>query len=116
MKLKDKELGLMIVTLVNGLKELHKLNELPETVFVIYYKMITLLVNHFVYSIQDLKSIEEFTEEEKSFMDLPVLEVFIDSDSLPEEYHFKDAITKARLMAMEHELQEIKDNNQRIKQ
>ena len=45
MKLKDQELGLMIVTLIKGLKELHKLNELPETVFVIYYKMITLLVS-----------------------------------------------------------------------
>lgn len=116
MKLKDQELGLMIVTLIKGLKELHKLNELPETVFVIYYKMITLLVNHFVYSIKDLKSIEEFTEEEKSFMDLPVLGVFTDPDSLSDEDHFKEAIIKARVMAMEQQMQEIRDNNQRIKQ
>lgn len=114
MKLKDQELGLMVVTLYEGLKELHKLNELPETVFIIYYKMITLLVNHFVYSIKDLKSIEEFTEEEKSFIDLPVLGVFLDPDSLSDEDHFKEAITKARVMAMEHELQEIKDKDSKI--
>jgi len=42
-------------------------------------------------------------------MDLPVLGVFLDPDSLSDEDHFKEAITKARVMAMEHELQEIKD-------
>ena len=65
MKLKDKELGLFIVTLVKGLKELRESEEIPDTIGTVYLKMITLLVNHFIYSIKDLKSIEEFTEEEK---------------------------------------------------
>lgn len=115
MKLKDKELGLFIVTLVKGLQKLYEAREIPDTIGTVYLKMITILVNHFVYSIKDLKSIEEFTEEEKSIIDLPVLGVFLDPDSLPEEDHFKDAITKARLMAMEQQMQEIRDNNQRIK-
>ena len=49
-------------------------------------------------------------------MDLPVLGVFTDPDSLSDEDHFKEAITKARVMAMEQQMQEIRDNNQRIKQ
>ena len=72
--------------------------------------MIALLFNHFQYSIQDLKSIEEFTEEEKSFMDLPLLGVFLDPNSMQED-HFKEAILKARVMAMEQELQKIKDKD-----
>lgn len=109
MKLKEKETGLMIFTIIEGLQEL---KELPDTVVTIYVRMLTLLFNHFIYSIKDLKSIEEFTEEEKSFLDLdlPVLGVFLDPNSMQED-HFKEAILKAKVMAMEQELQKIKDKD-----
>ena len=107
MKLKDKEVSLMMVTLVKGLQEL---NEVPDIVKTIYFKMITLLFDHFFYSIKDLKRIEEFTEEEKSFIDLPVLGSFIDPDSLSDEDHFKEILTEARVMSTEQELQEDNDN------
>lgn len=111
MKLKEKEAGLMIFTIIEGLQEL---KELPDTIVTIYVKMLTLLFNHFIYSIKDLKSIEEFTEEEKSFLDLPVLGVFLDPDTLPDRDPFKDAILKARVMSMEQELQEYKNNDNPI--
>lgn len=110
MKLKEKEAGLMIFTIIEGLQEL---KELPDTIVTIYVRMLTLLFNHFIYSIKDLKSIEEFTEEEKSFLnlDLPVLGVFLDPNSIQEGDPFKDAILKARVMSMEQELQKIKNND-----
>jgi len=58
MKLKDQDAGLMIVTIM---KALDKLDELDSQVKTIYFKMITLLFNHFNYSIKDLQSIEVFT-------------------------------------------------------
>ena len=47
MKLKEKETGLMIFTIIEGLQEL---KELPDTVVTIYVRMLTLLFNHFIYS------------------------------------------------------------------
>lgn len=88
MKLKDQEVGLMIVTIMEGLK---KLDKLDDTVKIIYTKMITLLFNHFSYYIKDLKSVEDFTEEEKSFIiNLPVLGVFLDPNSMPDGDKFKE--------------------------
>lgn len=92
----------MIVTIMKGL---NSIDELPDQVKHIYSKMIALLFNHFQYSIQDLKSIEEFTEEEKSFMELPLLGVFLDPNSM-QEGEFKDAILKAKAMADQQKIQE----------
>lgn len=86
MKLKDSEVGLMIVTIMEGLK---KLDVLDDTVKIIYTKMITLLFNHFSYYIKDLKSVKDFTEEEKSFIELSVLGVFLDPNSMPDGDKFK---------------------------
>lgn len=93
MKLKDQEIGLMLVTIREGI---NRLDELPDTVKVIYYKMIALLFNHFQYSIKDLERVEDFTEEEKFFIELPVLGVFLDPDSLPDGDPFKESLLKAR--------------------
>ena len=93
MKLKDSEVGLMLVTIMEGLK---KLDVLDDTVKVIYSKMITLLFNHFSYYIKDLKSVEDFTEEEKSFISLPILGVFLDPNSMPDGDKFKEILLKAR--------------------
>lgn len=93
MKLKDQEVGLMIVTIMEGLKKLDKLN---DTVKIIYTKMITLLFNHFSYYIKDLKSVEDFTEEEKSFISLPTLGVFLDPNSMPDGDKFKEILLKLR--------------------
>lgn len=41
MKLKDKEIGLMIVTLVKGLQKLYEAREIPNTIGTVYLKMIT---------------------------------------------------------------------------
>ena len=93
MKLKDQEVGLIIVTIMEGLK---KLDKLDDTVKIIYTKMITLLFNHFSYYIKDLKSVEDFTEEEKSFIiNLPVLGVFLDPNSMPDGDKFKEILLKA---------------------
>lgn len=92
----------MVVTIMKGL---NSIDELPDQVKHIYSKMIALLFNHFQYSIQDLKSIEEFTEEEKSFMDLLLLGVFLDPNSI-QEGEFKDAILKAKAMADQQKIQE----------
>lgn len=92
----------MIVTIMKGL---NSIDELPDQVKLIYSKMIALLFNHFQYSIQDLKSIEEFTEEEKSFMDLPLLGVFLDPNSI-QEGEFKDVILKAKARADQQKIQE----------
>jgi hypothetical protein len=108
MKLKDQEVGLMIVTIMKGLD---KLDELDGQIKTIYFRMLSLLVNHFIYSIKDLKRVEDFTDEEKFFIELPLLGVFLDPDSLSEEDPFKKAIIKARVMSMEQELQEIKDKD-----
>ena len=108
MKLREKEVGLMIVTIMKGLDKLDELNGQVKT---IYFRMLSLLVNHFIYSIKDLKRVEDFTEEEKFFIELPLLGVFLDPDSLSEEDPFKKDIIKARVMAMEQELQEIKDKD-----
>lgn len=93
MKLKDQEVELMIVTIMEGLK---KLDVLDDTVKVIYSKMILLLLNHFSYYIKDLKSVEDFTEEEKSFISLPTLGVFLDPNSMPDGDKFKEILLKAR--------------------
>lgn len=108
MKLKDQEVGLMIVTIMKGLDKLDELNGQVKT---IYFRMLSLLVNHFIYSIKDLDRVEDFTDEEKFFIELPILGVFLDPDSLSEEDPFKEAIIKARVMSMEQELQEIKDKD-----
>lgn len=102
MELKKQDVGLMVVTIMKGL---NSIDELPDQVKHIYSKMIALLFNHFQYSIQDLKSIEEFTEEEKSFMDLPLLGVFLDPNSI-QEGEFKDAILKAKARADQQKIQE----------
>lgn len=102
MELKRQDVSLMLVTIMKGLE---KLEELPDSVKQIYFKMIALLINHFAYSIKDLKSINEFTEEEKSFINFAVLGVFLDPNSL-EEDEFKDALLKAKAMAAQQELNE----------
>lgn len=38
MKLKDKELGLFIVTLVKGLQKLYEAREIPDTIGIVYLK------------------------------------------------------------------------------
>lgn len=111
MKLKDQEVGLMILTLRESI---NRLDELPDTVKIIYHKMINLLFNHFQYSIKDLESVEDFTEEEKFFIEFPVLGVFLDLDSLQDGDPLKGSILKARAIAIEQELQEIKNNNDKI--
>ena len=111
MELKKQEVGLMIVTIMKGLDKLDELNGQVKT---IYFRMLSLLVNHFIYSIKDLKRVEDFTDEEKFFIELPLLEIFLDPDTLPDEDPFKDAILKARVMSMEQELQEYKNNDNPI--
>lgn len=101
----------MIVTIMKGLD---KLDELDGPIKTIYFKMITLLINHFIYSIKDLERVEDFTDEEKFFLELPVLGIFLDPDTLPDGDPFKDAILKARVMSMEQELQEVKNNDNPI--
>lgn len=101
MKLKDQDAGLMIVTIM---KALDKLDELDSQVKTIYFEMITLLFNHFNYSIKDLQSIEDFTDEERSFIELPLLGIFLDPDSMPDGDLFKNAILKAKAIFQQQEL------------
>lgn len=111
MKLKDQDAGLMIVTIM---KALDKLDELDSQVKTIYFKMITLLFNHFNYSIKDLQSIEDFTDEEKSFIELPLLGVFLDPNSLPDGDQFKDAILRAKAIFQQQEIQRIQETDPKI--
>lgn len=111
MKLKDQDAGLMIVTIM---KALDKLDELDSQVKTIYFKMITLLFNHFNYSIKDLQSIEDFTDEEKSFIELPLLGVFLDTDSMPDGDPFKNAILKAKAIFQQQEIQRIQETDPKI--
>lgn len=50
MKLKDQEVGLMIVTIMKGLDKLDELNGQVKT---IYFRMLTLLVNHLISTTQN---------------------------------------------------------------
>lgn len=111
MKLKDQDAGLMIVTIM---KALDKLDEVDSQVKTIYFKMITLLFNHFNYSIKDLQSIEDFTDEEKSFIELPLLGVFLDPDSMPDGDPFKNAILKAKAIFQQQEIQRIQETDPKI--
>lgn len=111
MKLKDQDAGLMIVTIM---KALDKLDELDSQIKTIYFKMITLLFNHFNYSIKDLQSIEDFTDEEKLFIELPLLGVFLDPDSMPDGDPFKNAILKAKAIFQQQEIQRIQETDPKI--
>lgn len=111
MKLKDQDIVLMIVTIM---KALDKLDELDSQIKTIYFKMITLLFNHFNYFIKGLQSIEDFTDEEKSFIELPLLGVFLDPDSMPDGDPFKNAILKAKAIFQQQEIQRIQETDPKI--